>query len=178
MNQWKITEKTIFKSKLFRIKEQKIVGKKIKKTHDIVERTPTVVIFPLTDTGQIYLISQYRSLYDKIITEAVAGHMDGNESALKAAKRELKEETGLVASQWEELLRLENSASVIRSTMHFFLARDLEEKTANPEEGEEISLMKLPFETAINKVMDGEIKNGPTVLGLLFLDKLRREKKI
>jgi 8-oxo-dGTP pyrophosphatase MutT (NUDIX family) len=117
-------------------------------------------------------------LYDKIIVEAVAGHIDPGESPLKAAKRELKEEAGIIAGQWEELLRVDDSASVIRSTMHIFLARDLEEGESNPEESEEIKLIKMPLSEAIEKVSKREITNGSTVIGLLYLDKLRKEKKI
>lgn len=178
MTQWKIKEKTIKKFDLFEIKEQTIVGKNKVKKYKIVERRPTAIVFPLTSSYEVYLLSQYRTLFDKTITEAVAGHVDPGENPLKAAKRELKEEAGIDAGQWEELLRVETSASVIRSNMHFFLARDLEEGKPNPEGDEEISVIKMSLSEAVERVEKREITNGPTILGLLFLDKLRKEKKL
>jgi 8-oxo-dGTP pyrophosphatase MutT (NUDIX family) len=178
MSQWKITEKTIHKSDFFEIKEQTIVGKNKTRKYQIVERRPTAIVFPLTSSNEIYLLSQYRTLYDKTIFEAVAGHIDSGESPLKAAKRELKEETGIIAGQWEELLRVDESASVIRSTMHIFLARELEEGESSSEESEEIELIKMPLSEAVEKVSKREITNGSTIIGLLYLDKLRKEKKI
>lgn len=178
MSQWKIREKRIHKADLFQIFEQTIIGKDRKRKYEVVERRPTVIVFPLTAEYEIYLLSQYRTLYDKTLTEAVAGHVDKNESPLGAAKRELKEEAGLIASQWEELLRVEAAASVIRSNIYLFLARDLEESFQETEEEEEITVLKMPLPEALEKVEKREITNGPTVLGLLYLDKLKREKKL
>jgi len=181
MSQWKITEKTIHKADLFEVKEQTITGKNKTKKYQIVQRRPTVLVFPLTSSNEIYLLSQYRTLFDKIILEAVAGHVDPGENPLKAAKRELKEEAGISARQWEELLRVESSASVVRSNMHLFLAKGLEEGESNlggEEEDEEIVVIKMSLSEAINKIVNREIVDGPTIIGLLFLDKLRREKKL
>ena len=178
MNKWKIREKTIHKSDLFQVIEQTITGKNKTKKYEIVERRSTAIVFPLTPLYEIYLLLQYRTLFNKEIIEAVAGHIDNNESSLSAAKRELKEETGLVAAQWEELLRVEESASVIRSNMHLFLARDLQEEYPNTDEDEEITVLKMPLSEAVEKIEKREITSGPTILGLLFLDKLKREKKL
>ncbi|OGH06424.1 MAG: hypothetical protein A2W22_06485 [Candidatus Levybacteria bacterium RBG_16_35_11] len=178
MSQWKIREKTVHKTDLFQIIEQTITGKNKTKKYEIVERRPTTIVFPLTESFEIYLLSQYRSLFNKTIIEAVSGHVDNSESPFKSAKRELKEEAGLIANTWEELLRVDASASVIRSVMHLFLARDLEETDSSPEEGEEIKIIKMPLSDAIEKIEKREITSGPTVLGLLYIDKLIKEKKL
>jgi ADP-ribose pyrophosphatase len=175
---WKITEKTLLKSRFFKLKEQKIAKGNVERKQEIIERKPISMIFPLNENREIYLISQYRTLYDKVILEAVAGHLDDGESSLVAAKRELEEEAGLIAGQWEEILKIETSGSVIRSRAHFFLAREIEQVDAHPEEDEEITVIKMSFSEAIKKIESGEITNGPTITGLLFLDKLIREKKL
>ena len=180
MNRWKIvSQKTVYKSKYFNVREQIVKypsGKE--KIHGIVERKPTVVVFPLTESYEIYLISEYRDLFKKNIIEAVAGHVDGNESPLKCAIRELKEEAGITATQWEELANTEGSASVIRSQVHLFLAREIELGKQSPEEGEEISIIRMPLHKAVEMVFSGEINNSSTMLGILILDKLKKEQKI
>lgn len=178
MKKWEvISQNTIYKTKLFDVKEEEIIlPNGHKRTYSVVERRPVAVIFPLVDYSlKLYLISQYRYLFEKNILEAVAGHIDKKESPLEAAKRELKEEAGISAQQWEEMIRIENSASVIKSTVHLFVARGLYEGKPNPEEGEEIKVVKMPLEEAVSKVLLGEINNSSTVIGILLLDKMRRE---
>ncbi len=179
-NKWKIVPKGIvYSSKFFSVKEQEITfPNKKKKIYDFVERKSTVVIFPITPSYELYLISEFRTLHGEYITEAIAGHIDEEESALIAAKRELKEEAGLTGNTWKELLKVEMSSSIIKSTAHIFLVKDLVEGEANPAEEEEIKLMKIPLDDAVNKVIRGEIKISTTILGILFLDKLRREGKL
>ena len=179
-NRWGvISQKTVYKAKLFEVKEQKVLLPDNKKhVYEIVERRPTVNIFPLDDKYDLYLISQYRYMFKKRILEAVAGHVDENETSLAAGKRELKEEVGMSAFHWEEIARIETAASVIKSTSHLFLARDLGQGNAEPEQGEDITLVKLSLNEAVAKVMSGEINNAATMIGILILDKLRSEKKL
>src|SRR3989344_7514089 len=140
MNRWKIkSQNIVFSQRLFKVKEQKILlpnGKERK--YSVVERQPISVIFPISEKLDLYLISQFRYLFDKTILEAVAGHVDDGETPLKAAKRELKEETGITALDWKEILEFETSASVIRSSVHIFLAKGIKVGKPNPEEGEKI----------------------------------------
>ncbi|OGH37524.1 MAG: hypothetical protein A3B44_02935 [Candidatus Levybacteria bacterium RIFCSPLOWO2_01_FULL_38_21] len=180
MNKWKIkSQKTIFIQRFFKVKTQEILlpnGKKRK--YSIVERRPISVIFPASDKLELYLISQFRHLFNKKILEAVAGHIDTKETPLGAARRELKEETGITASSWREILEFETSASVIKSNIHMFLAKGIELGVSNPEEGEEIELVKMSIEEAIKKIMDGEIRTASTIIGVFLLDKLNKEGKL
>ena len=177
MNRWKIkSQNIVFSQRLFKVKKQKILlpnGKE--REYSIVERRAISVIFPISDKLELYLISQFRYLFDKTILEAVAGHVDDGETPLKAAKRELKEETGITALDWKEILEFETSASVIRSNVHIFLAKGIKIGKPNPEEGEEIELVKMSIENAIKKVLSGEITTAPTIIGILLLDKMFKE---
>lgn len=180
MGKWKvISQKSVFKARFFEVKEQEVLLPNNKKhIYTTVERLPTVNVFPLTKSYELHLISQYRVMFGKRILEAVAGHVEENETALVAAKRELKEEVGMSASNWEEISRIETAASVIKATSHLFLAWDLELSKPDPNAGEDIVLVKLPLKEAVAKVMNGEINNAATMIGLLMLDKLRKERKL
>ncbi len=178
MDEYKvISQKKIYKTKLFEVREEELLlpnGKT--RRYNTVERRPTVVVFPIGYSYELYLIYEYRYLFNKRILEAVAGHIDEGEMPLAAAKRELKEETGLSASQWEEITKVETSVSVIRSLFYIFMARELQEGIATPSQGEEIELVKISLAEAVEKVMLGEINNAPTMIGILLLDKMRKEK--
>ena len=172
-------KKTIYKSKLFTVEQEEILlpnGKK--KIYDFVDRLPTVIVFPITPSYELYLISEYRTLHKKRVIEAVAGHVNEGENLLQAAKRELKEEIGLSGSKWEKLAQIKVAGSVIKSSMSLFVVKDLEVGKPNPEEGEDIIVLKMSIHEALGKVMAGEIHISSAVIGILLLDKLRREGKI
>ena len=78
----------------------------------------------------------------------------------------------------KEILELETSASVIRSNVHIFLAKGITVGKPNPEEGEEIELVKMSIEDALKKIMDGEIKTASTIIGVFLLDKLNKEERL
>ncbi|MBF8250355.1 MAG: MutT [Candidatus Levybacteria bacterium] len=180
MSQWKIvSQKTILKTQLFDVKEVVFKNKSGKeKIHHVAQRDTVVTIFPLTDSYEIYLVSQYRYMLEKTVLEAPSGYIKKKETVIEAAKRELKEETGITAQQFEELARVDLASSVFKSKVHLFLAKGLEMGEANLDEDEKISMIKMSLSQAVEKVMTGEINHAASMAGILLLDKLRREKKL
>ncbi len=177
MNGWKIVpKKTIYHSKFFDLKEQEITFPNGKtKIYDYVERKPTVVVFPVTPLWELYLISEFRTLYGRYTIEAIAGHIDEGESPREAAERELLEEAGIEGRVWKEMLKVESSGSIVKSTAHLFLVQDLIMSKANPTEEEDIELHKFTLGEAFKKIKKGEIITSSAILGILLLDKMRRE---
>ncbi len=92
------------------------------------------------------------------------GRMD--EDPVEAAKRELKEETGLIAKSWKKILTMHLSNSVSDELSVIYLARDLEEKLATPEETEELLIKKLPFDEAFGMVESGMITDAMSVAAI------------
>lgn len=179
MDKWKIlSRKKILKAKLFDVEELKIESGNKTRLHHVAKRRPTVSVFPITQNYELYLVSQYRYLLKKQTLEAMAGFIEENESPIEAAKRELVEETGIKAKLWKRLIKVEMSASVFKSKSHLFLARGLKNGTSRPDEDENIKLVKLSLDKAVNKVLRGEINHSSSVIGILFLDRLRREGKL
>jgi len=180
MSQWKIiSQKPIFKAKLFDVKEIVFRNKSgLEKIHHIVQRDTVVTIFPLTDQYEVYLVSQYRYMLEKTVLEAPSGYVEKKETTIAAAKRELKEETGISAQQLEELARVDLASSIFKGKVHLFLAKGLEIGDDDLEEGEEISVVKMPLTVAVEKVIMGEINHAASMAGILLLDKLRMQKKL
>lgn len=180
MTQWKISsQKSIFKAKLFDVQEVVFRNEKgEEKVHHVAIRDTIASVFPLNEKNEIYLLSEYRYTLGKRAIEAVAGHLDSGETAMHAAKRELKEEAGITALQMEEIARVEMSGSVFKNKAHLFLAKDLEVGVSHPEEDEDIQVIKMPLKEAVEKVMSGEINHASTMIGIMMLDKLKKEKKL
>ena len=174
-----ISRNQVVNAKYFKVIQEEInlkTGENV--TYHTVLRSPSVCIFPLTPSYELYLVSQYRKIYKKVTLESVGGFIDKKESSLKAAMRELKEEVGLSAENWEEIGRVEFGGSVIMENAHLFLATDLEEGKSNQDASENITIVKMALSEAVKKVLSREITECMTITGILMLDKLTQEKKI
>jgi 8-oxo-dGTP pyrophosphatase MutT (NUDIX family) len=121
------------------------------------------------EENNIYLVGQYRFTLNQYSWELPEGGGLLNEEPLKAAQRELLEETGLVAKEWKELLRMHLSNSVTDEEAIVFLAENLSQHEAEPEETEDLQVVKLPFYDVEQKVMNGEITDSITVAAILKL---------
>jgi 8-oxo-dGTP pyrophosphatase MutT (NUDIX family) len=88
---------------------------------------------------------------------------------LHSAKRELKEETGLQAEDWQELMRLHTSNSVTDERGLIYIARELTQGETEFEETEELLIQKLPLDEAVERVLSGEITDAISAAGLLKL---------
>lgn len=124
-------------------------------------------VLPLDDEHYTWLVGQYRyplKAYSWEIPEG--GGPLGTDPEL-SAKRELVEETGLVASKLTEIQRMHLSNSVSDELAIIYLAQDLELGKAAPEETEDLQLLKVPFTKAVDMVMNGEITDSMSVAAIL-----------
>lgn len=174
-----VSQKPVLKTTHFEIKENHIdFGNGVTRDHKDVYKRPGVSIFPVTDDNLIYLCRQYRYLLEKDVLEAIAGYIDDNEDPLTAAKRELEEETGLIAENYTQLAVLDISASVIQSKQYLFLATGLTQKEMKQEETENITIVKTSLSKAVEGVMNGEIHSAMSCAGILMLNKFIQEGKL
>ena len=129
-----------------------------------------VGVIPLDEDMNTWLVGQYRYTLDEYSWEMPEGGCPiGAETVLDTAKRELLEETGLIAAEWTELMKLHTSNSVTDEVGYAFVARSLIQAEADPEETEDLSLWKLPFEEALQMVLDGKITDAFTCMAFLKL---------
>jgi ADP-ribose pyrophosphatase len=169
-----LSTKNSFKSRYFQVDKVTIERDGKTFTKDIVSRTPTVIILPINDKDEIYLVSQYRDSMQETLLEVVAGHMESGESELEAAQNELKEEVGLTAKTWRQLSSFYVSANM-NAVVHIFYATDLTEGKQELDSDEDIEIIKVPFNKALKMIDDGIIKVSSNIAALLLLDRWRRE---
>lgn len=113
-----------------------------------------------------YIVGQYRFALDEYSWEIPEGGGDPNVEPLESAKRELLEETGLVAHQWKFLLKLHLSNSVSDEYGFIFLARDLEQHIPIPDETEQLVVKKIPFEELWQMVEKGQVTDSMAVAAI------------
>lgn len=129
-------------------------------------KNTAIGVIALDQEQNIWLVGQYRFVLNEYSWEIPEGGCPDGEDYLTAAKRELLEETGLVAQNWRQLMKLHLSNSVSDELAFVFLATQLEQKTASPEETEELMVKKMPFEEAVKMVEQGEITDAISVAAI------------
>lgn len=124
-------------------------------------------VLPLDEEGNTWLVGQYRFTLDQYCWEIPEGGGEMGVPAVESAQRELLEETGLVAKEWIPIQEMHLSNSVTDEKAIIFLARQLEQHEATPEETEQLVVRKLPFEEAYRMVESGQITDSITVAAIL-----------
>lgn len=130
-------------------------------------KTHAILILPLFADGTTMLVGQHRFPLDNYSWEIPEGGSPKSDPPLDGAVRELKEETGLTAEHWREILQAETSNSVTDELAFGFLAWGLEEGEQELDGTEVIERKRLPFMSALDMVMSGEIRDLPSVAMIL-----------
>lgn len=133
-----------------------------------------VGVVPIDDEGYTWLVRQSRYPLQEYTWEIPEGGSPEGEDPLETAKRELKEEVGLTATDWEPLLNMHLSNSVTNEEAIIYVARGISLGETELEDSEDITSVRIPLSEAIQKVMAGEITDSLSVAALLKLAYLQR----
>lgn len=125
-----------------------------------------VGIVPIDAEGHTWLVGQYRYALGQYSWEIPEGGCPVGTDPLATAKRELKEETGLIAGEWQQVMTFHLSNSVTDEWGVAYVAHDLKMTEAEPEDTEDLRLRRLPLEEAIAMAMDGRITDALSILAL------------
>ncbi|HXX37257.1 MAG TPA: NUDIX hydrolase [bacterium] len=133
---------------------------------EVVEHRGAVAIIPVTASGEVLLVRQFRYPIGRDLLEVPAGTIEPGEAAEECARRELAEEVGRAAARWDWLLSFYPSPGVMTEELHVYLARDLSPRRAEREE-EDLRIEPRPLADARRLVASGEICDAKSIIGLL-----------
>ena len=171
-NPWKKQRsKAIYENPWLRIEEDEVInpGGGLSHYGKIHFKNLAIGIIPLDENNHTWLVGQYRYVPDCYSWEIPMGGGPLDIDPLLSAQRELKEETGLRAEHWQELMRLHTSNSVTDERGIVYVARGLSQGETEFEETEDLQILKLPLDEAVERVKAGEITDAISVAGLLRL---------
>ena len=150
-----------------------------KKTiREIVRHPGAVCVIPVTDEGEVIMVRQFRYAFEQVLLEIPAGKLEPGEDPLEAALRELEEETGTVAKSVEHMGELYTTVAIFDEKIQMYLATGLTYKNAHPDDGEFLEVEKIPLNTLVDMVMNGEIKDSKTQVAILKADKILKERSL
>ena len=135
---------------------------------EVIEHPGAAAIVPFIDTDHILMLRQYRHAVKTNLWEIPAGTLDPQESVLICAQRELVEETGYRAADWQEIGEIVPVPGYSNERIHIFLARDMTEEEQNLDEDEIIEVHRFAFDEAIAMIRRGEIQDAKTISGLFL----------
>ena len=173
----KISTEIIYQGRLLDVRKDEVLlpnGKS--STREWINHPGAVCLIPILPDGNIALVKQYRYPVLNHMIELPAGKMDLNELPKECAERELEEEIGYRANKITYVTKIHPAVGFANEKMWIYLAEDLEKTTSKLDEDEFLDFFSLHLEQALEMIWKGQITDVKTIIGLLWLDKINRNK--
>jgi len=164
--------KTVFPGKLFTVRNiRKPLPNGKEKTYELVDIQNAITVLPLDDELNIHCVEQYRIGADRKLLELPAGKIEIGEDPLAAARRELREETGMDANEIIHLGNFFMTPGYANEYMYCYLARGLFRAPLAPDADEFINLVKIPLGEMYRLIAEGKIEDSKTLAAIALARK-------
>ena len=177
MTQDKLTEtcissETVFQGRLMHAKRDVVrLANGHETTREYLIHPGAVLIVPLLDDGRLVFERQFRYPLHRAFIELPAGKIDPNEDPLRTGQRELLEETGYSAQQWQHLTTLHPCIGYSDEHILVYLATGLQAGDHRRDEDESLEVFTMTLPEAMEALRRGEITDGKTMIALFWAEK-------
>ena len=165
-----ISSKYIYRGKVFSLRNDKVIvsGTDQILSREIIEHPGSVAIIPIDDDDNVYMVSQYRHPAGKVLMEIPAGTLNKGESSFDCAKRELREEIGMLPNTLISLGQFYLAPGYSSEKMYVFLGKDLDYLPLSQDDDENISVHIVPLVSLMQQMNNGDIVDMKTIASLLL----------
>ena len=176
LNEETLGTERIFEGKVVNLRRDKVLLESGRTSfREVIEHNGGVCVLPLTSDDEIIFVRQFRYPFKTVLLELPAGKREGDEEPIKCGIRELKEEVGATAEKITYLGNLYPTVAYDTEIIYMYMAEGLDFGEQSLDPGEFIDVVKIPFDKAVEMVMNGEIPDSKTQLAILKA-KLLRDK--
>lgn len=173
MERKNVESKYVYNGSRLRVREDRYEAGGKKRIYEIVERSNSVVIFPITPTGKTILLNHFRYPTQQYSVEVTMGGIDEGETSIQAAERELYEETSLRARNLEHIGSFNPVPGLTPQEVDVYIARvddmQLDQASLILNDDDIEKLTPVGLSEIFHKVRRGEITDGFTLGSLLLL---------
>jgi len=168
-----IASETVFKGALLNVRKDRVALPNGQESiREYIVHPGAVVILAFLPNGNLLFERQFRYPLRRVFLELPAGKIDSGEAIIDTARRELLEETGYTASEWEYLGVMHPCIGYSDERIEIFAARGLHSTGAQQlDYNEFLDVVELSPEEAKQAVWDGRITDAKTITSLFWLDR-------
>ncbi len=164
-----ISSEMIYEGAILNLRKDKVTVKDGKTAYrEIIEHNGAVALVPVTDSGNVVMVKQYRKACEKALLEIPAGKIDKGEEAYVCAARELREETGYTAQNIELMSEFYVACGYSGEKISVYLCTGLNPGDTDFDEDEALDIIEIPFDELYNMCMNGELEDSKTIVGILM----------
>lgn len=159
----------VYQGSVFGIRRDEVIEPSgVRTTRELITHPGSVVVLPVLPDGRILMIQQYRHAARQYLWELVAGRIDGGETPVQAAERELIEETGYRATKFRIFLDMFPTPGFLEERMFLLLAESLRPGKAEPEEDEKIISRAYNHKQLEEMIRTGKLRDAKSIAGILY----------
>ena len=170
----KLSSKELFDGRVIRVTVDTVQLENGKtSTREVVHHHGGACILPVDEDGNVTLVRQFRYALGEEVWELPAGKLEAGEDPFEAAKRELSEECGLTADHYLDLGVVYPTVGYDSEKIYLWAATGLHQTAQHLDEGEFLDVIKMPFDEALARVLDGTFRDSKTQIALMKYALLR-----
>lgn len=163
-----IKTEPIYQGKIINVKKDTVVLENgTNATREVVEHSGGVCIIPVMDNGDILFVKQFRYPFSEVLLEIPAGKLNKGEDHYECGKRELLEETGATPDVYKFLGTVYPTTGYLTEKIYMYLAEGLTFSKQHLDDDEFLDVVSIPLEKAVQMVMNDEIRDSKTQIGIL-----------
>jgi len=160
-----VSKETKFTGKVFEVEVKTITTPEGATSHrEIVIHHGGAAILPVDSDLNCYFVRQFRSPFEKVMTESPAGKVEPGEEPLACAAREITEETGFTAGKIEHVGRMAATPGYCSEIINLYIATDLQYTGGTPDPNEFLRTVKCPLKSALEMAESGKIEDAKTLV--------------